>query len=256
MSCQKDKNADGKVSMRPIAYLRSDFRQRFVAPRQGALVPHSRAELELAQELRGRGLLDGLEGFSHVWLISHLHESVNTRQRGKVHPPRLQGKKIGILASRTPHRPNPIGLTLAKIESVHGDRLVVSGIDLIEGTPILDLKPYLAQADRPENFSSGWTDLVRSLELTCTFSEEAEATIQTLHQNGRLPDPQRFRALLSESLRLDPRPPAYKNRPDFRFASLIGDFNVVFRLCGQGFLVVAIEPPHTRPAGRPDRHRP
>jgi tRNA-Thr(GGU) m(6)t(6)A37 methyltransferase TsaA len=237
MSCQKD-----KVSLSPIAYLKSDFQQRFVAPRQGALVPHSRAELELVPGLKGRGMLDALEGFSHVWLISHLHESANTRQRGKVHPPRLQGKKVGILASRTPHRPNPLGLTLAKIEEVQGDKLVVSGIDLIEGTPILDIKPYLAQADRPEDFRCGWADQARLPELACTFSEEAEVTINQFHKKGRIPDPERFRALLRESLRLDPRPPAYKSKPDFQFASLICDFNVVFRLDGDTFIVLAVEP--------------
>lgn len=236
MSCQKN-----KIPICPIAFLKSDFQQRFVTPRQGALVPHSRAELELVPAFKGRGMLDGLEGFSHVWLISHLHESANTRHRGKVHPPRLQGKKVGILASRTPHRPNPLGLTLAKIEAVRADRLILSGIDLIDGTPILDIKPYLAQADRPENFHCGWADQAPLPELDCTFSEEAEAAIANFHSKGRLSDPQRFRALLRESLRLDPRPPAYKNKPDFRFASTICEFNVIFRLKGDGFVVVDVE---------------
>lgn len=245
MQSQKD-----KTQMQPIAILKSDFGQRFVAPRQGALVPHSRAELHLVKGLRGRGMLDGLEGFSHVWLISLLHESANTRQRGKVHPPRLQGKKVGILASRTPHRPNPIGLTLAKVESVDGDRLIVSGIDLIDGTPIFDLKPYLAQADRPDQYSCGWADNTDFPDLKCTISPEAEEAIQFLCKKGRIEDPQRFREVLKESLRLDPRPPAYKSKPDFRFATLICDFNVVFcHVENNGFVVVAIEDPRKPKAG-------
>ncbi len=245
MQSQKDKGM-----MAPIAYLKSDFQQRFVAPRQGALVPNSRAEFELVAGLRGRGMLDGLDGFSHVWLVSFLHESKHSRQRGKVHPPRLQGKKVGVLASRTPHRPNPIGLTLARIEKVYGDKMIVSGVDLIDGTPILDIKPYLAQADRPEEFHCGWADHAQLPNLECRINEEAEKTLLKLQQGGYILDIDRFRALLYESLRLDPRPPAYKNRPGFRFASLICGFNVIFMFEGGGFVVVAIEPPHMRPTGQ------
>src|SRR5262245_29924204 len=117
------------ITLKPMAFLRADFRQKFGTPRQGSLAKNVRAHIELAKEWRGRGILSGLEGFSHVWLVSYLHLSDNKRTRGKVHPPRLKGAKVGILGSRSPHRPNNIGLTLARIEKCEGDILELSEID-------------------------------------------------------------------------------------------------------------------------------
>src|SRR4051812_48041463 len=105
---------DPSISLKPLGTLRADFKQKFGTPRQGSLARSSRALVELAPEWRGRGILTGLEGFSHVWVVSFLHLSNTKRLRGKVHPPRLDGGKIGVLASRSPHRPNNIGLTLAR----------------------------------------------------------------------------------------------------------------------------------------------
>src|SRR3712207_1119273 len=114
---------DAEFSLKAIGHLRADFKQKFGTPRQGSLAKHSRAHVELVPEWRGRGILSGLEGFSHVWIISYLHLSVSKRQRGKVHPPRLKGAKVGVIGSRSPHRPNNIGLTLARILSCTGDEL-------------------------------------------------------------------------------------------------------------------------------------
>jgi tRNA-Thr(GGU) m(6)t(6)A37 methyltransferase TsaA len=93
--------------------------------------------------------LQGLQGFSYVWVIFLFHKNTNQRFHAKVHPPRLGGDSMGVFATRSPHRPNPIGLSLLKLESVQSDHLVVSGLDLIEGTPILDIKPYLSEVEGP-----------------------------------------------------------------------------------------------------------
>ena len=116
----------------PIAWIRADFQQKFGTPRQGSLAKHSRARVELEPKWKGRGILCGLEGFSHVWLITYLHLSLNTRQRSKVHPPRLKGEKVGIIASRSPHRPNNIGLTLARVMKCEKDELHIAEIDLVD----------------------------------------------------------------------------------------------------------------------------
>jgi tRNA-Thr(GGU) m(6)t(6)A37 methyltransferase TsaA len=224
------------ISLKPIGVLKADFQQKFGTPRQGSLAPNSRAVLELAPEWKGRGILSGLEGFSHVWVITHLHLSHNTRTRGKVHPPRLKGAKIGIMASRSPHRPNPIGLTLATIVSVDGDKLVLSGIDTVNGTPVLDLKPYLAEADRPAEFKSGWATNLPSTTRECSFSNEALADIDRL-----VDEPARFRALVEEMLVLDPRPPAYLGRMDALFAIWVSRMNVIFRFHEERFTVVKVE---------------
>jgi tRNA-Thr(GGU) m(6)t(6)A37 methyltransferase TsaA len=206
------------------------------------LARHSRARVELAPEWRGRGILSGLEEFSHVWIVSHLHLSVSTRQRGKIHPPRLRGAKLGVMASRSPHRPNKIGLTLARILSCEGDNLHLAEVDLVDGTPILDLKPYLAAADRPAEYRGGWTDRVAPLTRVCDFSPEAERDLETLTKSGVIAEPERVRALIHEMLTLDPRPPAYLARAEARFAIWVAGLNVVFRFHDERFTVVAVEP--------------
>ena len=228
----------------PIGVLRADFKQKFGTPRQGALTKHSRAHLELEAKWRGRGILDGLEGFSHVWLITHLHLSANTRVRGKVHPPRLRGGKIGILASRSPHRPNNVGLTLARVERVTGDRLELSEVDVVDGTPVLDVKPYVAQADRPTEFTDGWAGALKPLAHCATeFSSAAVTQLEQLSS-----EPARLRALIEEMLALDPRPPAYLGREDARFAIWVADLNVVLNYRAGVFTVETVE--RTEPPAR------
>lgn len=229
-------------NLKPMARIKSDFGQKFGTPRQGALAKASRAVVELAPEWRGRGIFSGLEGFSHVWLISFFHLSVNTRQRGKIHPPRLRGQKVGVLASRSPHRPNNIGLTLARIVKCEGDTLELAEVDLVDGTPILDLKPYLAIADRPAEYSSGWTDQISLTHRECEFSEEAERNLEELHNARKIEEPSRIRALIEEMLALDPRPPAYLGREDARFVVWVAGLNVSFRFHEEKFTVLALEP--------------
>lgn len=229
-------------SLKPVAWLRADFKQKFGTPRQGSLAKSSRAHIELAPEWKGRGILSGLEGFSHVWLVTYLHLSVSKRQRGKIHPPRLKGGKVGILASRSPHRPNNIGLTLARVRKVEGDELHLSEVDLVDGTPILDIKPYLAVADRPAEYSCGWTDHVAVTNRTCEFSEKAEQDLAGLVRAKKVADPQRMRSLIQEMLSLDPRPPAYLGRDDAKFAVWVAGLNVVFRYHQEKFTVTGIEP--------------
>ncbi len=223
-------------TLKPIAWLRAEFKQKFGTPRQGSLAKNSRAHVELAPEWRGRGILSGLEGFSHVWIVSYLHLSHSKRQRGKVHPPRLKGAKVGVIGSRSPHRPNNIGLTLARVISVEKDVLQIAEVDLVDGTPILDLKPYLASADRPETFTSGWTENVESNARACEFSARADQDLNKLCD-----DPSRIRALIEEMLTQDPRPPAYLGKSDANFAVWVAGLNVNFRFHDEKFTVVSIE---------------
>lgn len=230
------------ISLKAMGWLRADFKQKFGTPRQGSLAKNSRARVELAPEWKGRGILSGLEGFSHVWLVSFLHLSVSKRQAGKIHPPRLKGKKVGVLASRSPHRPNNIGLTLARIDRVDGDELWLSEVDLVEGTPILDIKPYLAMADRPDEYSGGWTDTVAITTRVCEFSDKADADLVELARTKKIDSSSRVRALIEEMLRLDPRPPAYLGRQDAKFAVWVAGLNVVFRFHEEKFTVTGVEP--------------
>jgi tRNA (adenine37-N6)-methyltransferase len=239
---KKTAQEDSPILLKPVGWLKTEFKQKFGTPRQGSLATHSRATVELARTHKGRGILSGLEGFSHVWLITHLHLSQTTRQRGKIHPPRLRGGKVGILASRSPHRPNNLGLTLAKILKVEKDTLYLSEVDLVDGTPILDIKPYLAAADRPEEFSSGWTDQAEELHRPTEFTESALADMNELEKSGCITEPKRLRALIQQMLELDPRPPAYLERKDSQFAVWVAGVNVTFRFHDEKFTVTAVQP--------------
>jgi tRNA-Thr(GGU) m(6)t(6)A37 methyltransferase TsaA len=228
--------------MKPIGWVRTDFQQKFGTPRQAPLASNSRAHVELAPEYKGRGILQGLESFSHVWIVSYMHLSEFKKRSVKIRPPRLGGAKVGVMGSRSPDRPNNIGLSLSRIISCDGDDLRLAEIDLVDGTPILDLKPYLAQADRPEVYSSGWTAHVPPRERSCEFSAKAALDLEQLVARKKVKEPARVRALIQEMLQLDPRAPAYLGRKDAMFAVWVAGLNVRFRFHEERFTVTDIEP--------------
>jgi tRNA-Thr(GGU) m(6)t(6)A37 methyltransferase TsaA len=125
----------------PIGYLSSCFSEKFATPRQSFYSKYARGQLILSNYIN-TDALDGLEDFSHIWIIFLFHKSAHSKFKSKVKPPRLNGAKKGIFATRAPHRYNPIGLSLAKIEKIEERSIFVSGIDLIDQTPVLDIKPY------------------------------------------------------------------------------------------------------------------
>lgn len=237
MQSQKD-----TFEVRPIAYLNSVFDHKFGTPRQGMLAPHGEAWLQLDPLWRNKGMLEGLEGISHVWLISLFHQNKNRRVPSKIHPPRLLGESVGVLASRSPHHPNSLGLTLAKVNRVEGDSLWISGIDLVDGTPILDIKPYLADADRPTEFSGGWTDQLPETAVACVFSQEALNQLDQLVVRRKIVNQQKFMALVQEVLALDPRPLSYRQRTNERFAIVLGGMDVHARYNENQFTVLSIQP--------------
>lgn len=187
--------------LRVIGVLESCFMEKFGTPRQAHLVPDSFARLRLYPQYFPEHSLLGLSEFSHVWLLSFFHLNTNKSFHPKIHPPRLRGEKIGVFASRSPHRPNPIGLSLAKLEKIKGDTLYFSGVDLINGTPILDIKPYLHFSDSVAAPLSGWVPANAFPELEVRFSTEA---LNELAAGGD-PAGKDLRALIRDSLRHDPR---------------------------------------------------
>ena len=140
--------------VRVIARIHSDFKEKFGIPRQSGLVEALRAEVVFEPEFRNPDALRGIEGFSHLWLIWQFSQAVREDWSPTVRPPRLGGNtRVGVFATRSPFRPNPIGLSCVKLEGLRRDPvlgtvLVVSGADLLDGTPIYDVKPYLPYAAR------------------------------------------------------------------------------------------------------------
>lgn len=214
-----------KLELEPIGYLQSCYKQKFGTPRQSGLAATSWASLTLEKKWHNQGLFDGLENFTHVWLIGFFHKNENKVQKGKIRPPKMEGKKLGVLASRSPHRPNAVSLTVARIDSIKGNTVILRGADLIEGTPILDIKPYMPAYDRLNDAQSTLvTDTdVFEVQFKDSFLSELRAF--------KLPLPEdEFLDLIRETLRLDPRPNVYKKLgPDFAFTLFDWDIGFIYR---------------------------
>lgn len=193
--------------MNIIATIESCYPDKFGTPRQPGLAPSSWARLRVHREWQPEFALEGLEGFSHLWVIFLFHQNTNRRYHAKVHPPRLGGQQIGVFATRSPHRPNPIGLSLVKIERIEGDSIVLSGVDLVNGTPVIDIKPYLPEIEAIPGASSGWSQTAPNLALKVIWNAELELKLE--QWSDRIQQPQ-LKKLIEETLSLDPRPVVYR----------------------------------------------
>jgi tRNA-Thr(GGU) m(6)t(6)A37 methyltransferase TsaA len=223
--------------LRVIGKLESPFRQKFATPRQPNLVPAARAVLRLDPKLEPEHAFRGLEEFSHVWLLFWFHLNTNKKYSPVVHPPRLKGRTIGVFASRAPHRPNPVGLTLARLVRVEKDALHLSGVDLVDGTPILDVKPYVPQYDAVPEAKSGWIDRNEFTALEVKFELELEPEL---------------RDVIFQALSQDPRNPRDRaQRADGKkLYFLVGDVDVCFSIEGKTATVHSVERNSKRPPGR------
>ena len=171
------------VSIKTIAHIKSDFPTKFGIPRQSGLVEQLRAQVVFEPEYRNPDALRGLEEFSHLWLIWEFSQAVREDWSPTVRPPRLGGnKRLGVFATRSPFRPNPIGLSCVRLEQVEldtplGPVLHVSGADLMDGTPIFDVKPYLPYADCRPEATGGFTQQVERKLLKVDFPEHLLALV-------------------------------------------------------------------------------
>lgn len=216
----------------PIGYIKSCFKEKFGTPRQSGLVQEAYSELKISPDFQPLESLQGLEGFSHVWLVWWFHQNRVSRFHAKVHPPRLEGKTMGLFATRTPHRPNPIGLSLVRLEEIKGDTLYFLGADLVDGTPILDIKPYLPQYESVPEARVGWLSDVNDTELKIVWTAQAQ---EVLNQVDQLTPNQSLRNLIEKTIQLDPRPVVYRGNEEsggaYRsdYACRIGPVDVHFR---------------------------
>lgn len=217
--------------LRVIGKLRSCFREKFGTPRQPLLVPGATATLTIAREFLPEHSLSGLERFSHVWLISYFHLNTNKTIRPKIHPPRLKGESIGLFASRSPHRPSPIGLSLARLVAVKGAVIHLAGIDLVDGTPILDVKPYIPEWDSVPQATPGWVNdapfPVLGVEISAAARKDVIAAEKRLNVNG-LSD--LMTDILSQDLR-NPRDKA-QTKDGLELGFFLHDFDCHFSVRG------------------------
>ena len=196
-----------ELILRPVAHIRSDFSSKFGIPRQSGIVESLSAEIVFEEEFRNPDMLRGLEDFSHLWLIWHFSANRSTDWSPTVRPPRLGGNtRMGVFATRSPFRPNPIGLSCVRLLEIvptasEGHILRIGGADLMDGTPILDIKPYVPYADSHPEALEGFTSVKsRHVEVCITPSLLAKF-------------PEKKRAALLGILEQDPRP-SYQADPD------------------------------------------
>ena len=174
----------------PIGWIESCFTERNGTPRQPGLAPAARSRLRVRCGNNPAHTLAGVESYSHVWLLFHFHRNrgVGAYSKSKVRPPRLDGAPVGVFGCRSPHRPNPIGLSLVRVDSVDGDSLVFRGADLIDGTPVLDIKPYLPYADAPRADGGvrapDWVETGGKPRLGVEMSDDAREQLTRLCSAG------------------------------------------------------------------------
>ncbi|XP_031482132.1 uncharacterized protein LOC116252168 [Nymphaea colorata] len=216
--------------LRPIGVVESCFSTRNGTPRQPLLVPLARACLVLETHVPTEAL-EGLSGYSHCWILYIFHlntdlerlweTSSSMKLKAKVRVPRLDGGKVGVFATRSPHRPCPIGLTLAKIEDVNGRMVLLSGIDLVDGTPVLDIKPYLPYSDDvPEASIPDWVMdgeasplAVTRVNFSMAFYDSLTTCWMTMGKESFYASPSEFQRLISQILSWDIRSMSQRSRP-------------------------------------------
>lgn len=219
--------------IRVIARIHSDFPEKFGIPRQSGLVPELRAKIVFEPEFRNADALRGIGGFSHLWLIWQFSAAVRDSWSPTVRPPRLGGnERMGVFATRSPFRPNAIGLSCVKLEEIlHeeglGSVLIVSGADLMDGTPIYDIKPYLPYADAHPEARGGFAPLPKeTIRVEC-----APGLLSAV--------PERQRAALLGVLAQDPRP-QYQSDPERIYGMNFGGWDVRFRVRDDTLEVISL----------------
>ena len=221
------------MKLSPIAYIHTEFSEKFGVPRQSGLAGSLCGTVVFEPEYRSPEALRGLDGFSHLWLIWGFSANRHGEWQPTVRPPRLGGnERMGVFATRSPYRPNPLGLSCVEIERIDIDAatIYVRGADLMDGTPIYDIKPYIRYADSRPDAVCGYVDSLVERHLEVVFAGSVASVIN---------DPD-VREALMQTLSLDPRP-SYHNDPSREYGLSFAGFNVRFKVDGERLIVISVE---------------
>lgn len=217
--------SEERLELTPVAYIQTDFPDKFGVPRQFGLVPELAGRIVFIEEYRSMDCLRGLEGFSHLWLIWGFSEVPAGKWHPTVRPPRLGGnERMGVFASRSPFRPNPLGISAVELAGIkqeeEGPVLYVRGADMTDGTPIYDIKPYITYSDSIPGAANGYASPPEKGRLEVDCPPELLAAV-----------PEEKRSALLEVLALDPRP-SYQHDPERVYGFFFGGREIRFSVEG------------------------
>lgn len=227
------------MTLDPIGIVRSCFGEKFATPRQPGLCPSAWGELVLHPPYRSREAVRGLEAFSHLWLIFGFHETVAQGWSPTVRPPRLGGNlRVGVFASRSTFRPNGLGLSLVRLEGIDvnapdAPTLKLGGLDLIDGTPVYDIKPYLPYAESVPDARAGFAT-AEIPRMKVVIDDAAAAAFEAL--------PERKRHLIREALSLDVRPAVRTDDETRVFGAILCGLNIRFTIAGGACQILSLTP--------------
>ena len=221
--------------MKIIAKIHTDFKEKFGIPRQSGIADELIGRIVFEPEYRVPEAIRGLDGYSHIWLIWQFSEAQRDTWSPTVRPPRLGGnRRMGVFATRAPYRPNPIGLSSVRLEKIEhtendGEVLIVRGADLLDGTPIYDIKPYLAYTDSHADAIGGFADPVRDYEVKVEFPEHL---LSLISKERRSP--------LIKILSCDPRP-SYQDDQTREYGMKFADYEIFFVVVNGTLIVTKVE---------------
>jgi len=214
------------LMLQPVGIVRSCFREKFGVPRQGGLVPSALARIELLPPFNRIEWVDGLQQSSHIWVLFQFHLAELARDKSSVRPPRMGGnERMGVFATRSMFRPNPIGLSALELVDIEnaGDsvNLIVRGADIVDGTPVFDIKPYIPYCDRVDDAHCEWAPVAPST-IQVVFDESVDDAIDKLMIRHALP----LRDVIREMIAQDPRPAFHRDDEQRFYGALLWDWNV------------------------------
>lgn len=222
------------TTVRPVALLRTPFAEKFGVPRQAGLVPSAEGRVEFLPEFSGADFVRGLEAFSHLWLVTGFHRNPPWSGSATVRPPRLGGnERVGVFASRSPLRPNPLGLSLVRLLAIEPGALRVAGVDCVDGTPVYDLKPYLPWCEARPEARADWAQNAPPIRAP-------EQIIVPPGVAQRLPPP--VLTLVRELLALDLQPAYQTGEFDRTYGMTIAGWNLRWCHADGRVEVVSAEP--------------
>ena len=217
------------MEIKPIAYIYTDFKEKFGIPRQSRRAESLKGRIVFEKEFSSPEAIRGLEDFSHLWLIFEFTEAEYKEGTTTVRPPRLGGnKRVGVFASRSPFRPNSLGLSCVKIEKIENSEIIVSGVDILDGTPIYDIKPYIPYCDAVFDAQGSFAEENKEHHLEVNFCENLLNEI-----------PKEKRQALIECLSDDPRPSYQED--DREYSMLFSGYDIHFKVEKDTLTVTSIE---------------